>query len=159
MILKTAHADGPHVRIRLPQDPGQAGKAQTQALVGKLAGYSVAANPVTGDKVTRFSPFSAQAEAGNVDLVSGVPDAFLTSLENFGEDCAHDDDADAVSTAFEEFVVSKGGANLIEFYRQQAAERAEKGNGKGNGGHRFPVQDGAINGGVSVTRREGAWHE
>lgn len=116
-LKNVAEADGPATAIRLPQDPGQAGKSQAAAFTGMLAGYKVRVHPVTGDKVTRFGPFSAQAEAGNVDLVKGIPEAFLASLENFPEG-VHDDDADAVSEAFGEFSHALGGANIIEYYRR-----------------------------------------
>ena len=65
-----------------------------------LAGFSVKATPESGDKVTRFSPFSAQAEAGNVLLLRGPwNEDWFTSLEGF-PDAAHDDDADSTSRAF-----------------------------------------------------------
>ncbi len=140
MMKNTADVDGKKVKIRCMQDPGQAGKAQARTLTGLLAGYEVRFFPGTGDKVTRFSPFSAQAEAGNVDIVAGIPDAFLGALENF-PDAAHDDDADAVSEAFARWALPAGGGNIIEFMRRQAeeiakeraeAEGAEKG-GNGNG--------------------------
>lgn len=103
-ITNTAAADGMGVKIRIPQDPGQAGKAQAQALVGKLAGYRVTTTRPTGDKVTRFGPFSAQCEAGNVDVLRGPWNADLfDALEGFPE-AKHDDDADACSEAFAEFI-------------------------------------------------------
>lgn len=76
LIVSTAAADGVECRISLPQDPGQAGKAQAQYLVKQLAGYSASATPESGDKATRAEPLSAQAEAGNVDvLMTGDPAA------------------------------------------------------------------------------------
>ena len=69
-------------------------------LTKMLAGFRVRATPETGDKITRFSAFSAQAEAGNV-LVLRAPwnDDWFTSLEGF-PDAPHDDDADSTSRAF-----------------------------------------------------------
>lgn len=100
LIKNTADADGRDVRISLPQDPGQAGKSQVASLTKLLVGFSVHATPESGDKVTRFSPFSAQAEAGNV-LVLRAPwnEDWFSSLEGFPE-AAHDDDADSTSRAF-----------------------------------------------------------
>ena len=46
--------------MRLPQDPGQAGKSQASSFVKLLAGYSVIAKPISGDKLTRAQPFAAQ---------------------------------------------------------------------------------------------------
>ena len=65
-VLNLSSQDGPACRVGLPQDPGQAGKAQIAQFVRLLAGFPMESTPETGDKVTRFSPFSAQAEAGNI---------------------------------------------------------------------------------------------
>ena len=103
-IVNTAAADGRGVFIRLPQDPGQAGKDQVQGYVTDLAGYSVQTRRETGDKITRFSPFSTQAEAGNVDVLRGDWNTVVfDALEAFPE-AAHDDDVDACSGAFAHFV-------------------------------------------------------
>ncbi len=97
-----AEQDGKACRIRIPQDPGQAGKAQVQDLTGYLAGYVVKSKVVTGDKVTRASPVSSQCEAGNVSIVRGPwMEAFLAEVENF-PDSAHDDQVDALADAFDE---------------------------------------------------------
>lgn len=108
-IKNTASADGRGVIIRLPQDPGQAGKSQAQDLVSKLAGYTVRTARPTGDKIVRFSPFSAQCEAGNVDVLRGPwNDELFDALEAFPE-AAHDDDVDACSEAFGHFVTPAAG--------------------------------------------------
>ncbi|WP_159975858.1 MULTISPECIES: phage terminase large subunit [unclassified Novosphingobium] len=100
-ILNTASEDGHHVEISLPQDPGQAGKSQVAQLIKMLSGYNVRSSTETGDKVTRFGPFSAQAEAGNVDVLRGPwNDGWFTALEGFPV-AKHDDEADATSRAFE----------------------------------------------------------
>ncbi|WP_322884280.1 phage terminase large subunit [Sinorhizobium medicae] len=100
LIKNTAESDGKDVQISLPQDPGQAGKSQVTSLTKLLAGFTVRATPESGDKITRFSPFSAQAEAGNV-LVLRAPwnETWFSSLEGFPE-AAHDDDADSTSRSF-----------------------------------------------------------
>ncbi|HEX4609851.1 MAG TPA: phage terminase large subunit, partial [Urbifossiella sp.] len=101
-ITNTAAADGRGVRIRLPQDPGQAGKSQAKYLINRLAGYNVEAQRETGDKVTRASPVSAQAGAGNIRVVRGAwNEAFFNELENFPSTKTHDDQVDALSGAFE----------------------------------------------------------
>jgi predicted phage terminase large subunit-like protein len=100
LLVNTAQQDGFETEIALPQDPAQAGKAQAEHLVRLLAGFNVHARPISGDKVIRFSPFSAQAEAGNVLVLRGPwNDDWFTALEGF-PDAAHDDDADATSEAF-----------------------------------------------------------
>lgn len=100
-ILNTASEDGPSVTISLPQDPGQAGKSQVAQFAKMLSGYTVRSSTETGDKVTRFGPFSAQAEAGNVDVLRGEwNDGWFSALEGFPA-AKHDDEADATSRAFE----------------------------------------------------------
>ncbi len=106
-LANTAAEDGADVEIALPQDPGQAGKSQAAAFVRALDGYTVRASPESGDKITRFGPFSAQAEAGNV-FVLRAPwnETWLSSLEAFPT-AAHDDDADASSRAFGAFHIGR----------------------------------------------------
>jgi predicted phage terminase large subunit-like protein len=100
LIKNTADADGKEVEVSLPQDPGQAGKAQAATLIKLLAGYRVRATPESGDKITRFGGFSAQAEAGNVLVLRGNwNEIWFTELESFPE-ATHDDDADSTSRAF-----------------------------------------------------------
>jgi len=100
LIKNTATADGREVHVSIPQDPGQAGKSQVASLIKLLAGYTVRATPESGDKVTRFSPFSAQAEAGNVLVLRGSwNEDWFTALEGF-PDATHDDDVDSTSRAF-----------------------------------------------------------
>lgn len=99
-IKNLASSDGGLTRIRLPQDPGQAGKAQAHHLTKMLAGYNVTALPVTGDKVTRAKPLASQVEAGNVKLVRGPwNEDFLKELEAFPEG-SNDDQVDAAADAF-----------------------------------------------------------
>lgn len=100
MILATAAEDGPECRIALPQDPGQAGKAQAQDLIRRLAGYDARATPESGDKATRAAPVSAQAEAGNLHLLEGPwNEAFLDEVASFPNG-AFLDQVDALSRAF-----------------------------------------------------------
>lgn len=100
LIKNTAAQDGKGTQISLPQDPGQAGKDQKQNLAKMLTGYDVRFSPESGDKVTRFSPFSAQAEAGNVVVLRGNwNEAWFSALEGFPE-AAHDDAPDSTSRAF-----------------------------------------------------------
>ena len=99
-VLNYATADGYECDIDIPQDPGQAGKAQVAAMVRMLAGYTALSSPETGDKITRFGPFSAQAEVGNILVLRGRwNERWFTELENFPIG-AHDDDADATSRCF-----------------------------------------------------------
>lgn len=104
-----AEDDGHNCHISLPQDPGQAGKGQVEDFISLLAGYAVHAKPETGDKVVRFTPFSAQCEHGNVEILEGtIPEETLAMLEAFPTPNVHDDDADAAAGAFN-FLCSIGG--------------------------------------------------
>ena len=87
LILNTAISDAAlygNVTIRLPQDPGQAGKDQAQSFVRMLGGYTVSVSLESGDKVTRAEPFSSQWLAGNVDVKTAEwNDGYFSQLENF----------------------------------------------------------------------------
>ncbi len=120
-LKNTAGRDGTATRVRLPQDPGQAGKAQVAALTQLLAGYSVTAKPVSGDKVLRAEPFAAQVNVGNVMMLRAEwNDALISELRMFPNG-AHDDQVDALSDAFSELNVNTFG--LLELMAAQAAQR------------------------------------
>jgi len=76
MVLNTAQADGTGVKIRIPQDPGQAGKAQAATYVGKLTGYRVTTGPVTGDKITRFGPLAHKRKQAMLIWCAAYPMRF-----------------------------------------------------------------------------------
>jgi predicted phage terminase large subunit-like protein len=104
-ILATATQDGTDVTLRLPQDPGAAGKAYAQTLTRMLAGYPVRTVAPTGDKATRATPAAAQAEAGNVRLLRGPwNEAFIDELCTFPAG-AHDDQVDALADAINELAL------------------------------------------------------
>jgi len=99
-IVSTARQDGWGVRISLPQDPGQAGRAQIAYLTRQLQGFQVDASPESGDKVTRAMPVASQANTGNLSLVrAGWNRALLDELAAFPGG-SHDDQVDALSRAF-----------------------------------------------------------
>jgi len=104
LIVNTASQDGQAVTGSLPQDPGQAGKAQVQYLIRQLAGYAYRASPESGDKETRALPLAAQAEAGNVLLIRGDWNRdFLAELETFPMG-KFKDQVDAATRAFSDLV-------------------------------------------------------
>jgi predicted phage terminase large subunit-like protein len=112
MILATATLDGTGVTLRLPQDPGAAGKAYAQTLIKLLAGYPVKAVAPTGDKTTRATPAAAQAEAGNVRLLRGSwNDRFIDELCTFPAG-AHDDQVDAFADAINELALGAIGLDI-----------------------------------------------
>ena len=104
-IRHTAQADRARfkrVRIRLPQDPGQAGKDQAQSYVRFLSGFDVCAVPESGSKEIRAEPMAAQWQAGNFDVVHGDWNApYFEQLESFPAS-KFKDMVDAGSSAFAE---------------------------------------------------------
>ncbi len=93
-----------NVKIRLPQDPGQAGKDQAQGFMRLLAGFSAKTIQETGSKETRAEPVAAQWQAGNIDIVFGDwNEMYISQLESFPES-KYKDMVDATSTAFAELV-------------------------------------------------------
>jgi predicted phage terminase large subunit-like protein len=100
VLLETAAADGKSVLIGLPQDPGQAGKAQISTYMRQLAGYRVKASPESGSKFTRSLPVAAQIEAGNLALVRAAwNQAFIEELRDFPYG-RKDDQVDALTHSF-----------------------------------------------------------
>jgi predicted phage terminase large subunit-like protein len=107
MLQTVASQDGKKCAIAIPQDPGQAGKAQVAYYLRQLPGYIVYTNTMTGAKEVRAQPVANQAEVGNVCLVrTGSPaqdawiEPFLDQLCTF-PNAAHDDWVDALSLAYE----------------------------------------------------------
>jgi len=127
LLLNTATHDGKRVRVGFGKDPGQAGKSQALHLVRSLSAFTVTPAAESGDKLTRFGPFSAQCRAGNVKILRGPwSEDLFRVLEGF-PDLAHDDEVDACSGALEMLNPDMKGAGIYEFYRQKAEElRAEQ---------------------------------
>ena len=126
-LKRNAEQDGPDVEIHCPQDPGQAGKSQgVHIRMEVLDGYSVKFTPETGDKLTRFGPFSAKAGLGE-ELPPGERpvkvlrakwnDRWFNQLESF-PDAPHDDDVDSTSRAYNAFRHQTTG--LLQYMKQQA---------------------------------------
>lgn len=104
-LKNTATQDGVFVTIRMPQDPGAAGKADAETKIKLLAGFEVKAVAPTGDKATRAKPASAQAEAGNVKLIRGSwNEAFLDEVCSFPNG-QFDDQVDAFADALNELAL------------------------------------------------------
>ncbi len=101
LVVNTTQQDGRGVRIGIPEDPGQAGKAQSLDYANALVGFNVRFQRATGDKETRAGPVASQCNVGNLYLVQGAWNrAFLDELGAFPSG-THDDQVDALSEAFE----------------------------------------------------------
>jgi predicted phage terminase large subunit-like protein len=103
MIRQTAEVDHklyPLTKVYLEQEPGSGGKESAEASVRMLAGFSAAADRVTGAKEVRADPFAAQWQAGNVRLVAAPWNRdYLDEHEHFPAG-KYKDQVDASSGAF-----------------------------------------------------------
>lgn len=111
LIKRMADQDGVKCSIRLPQDPGQAGKAQVVHFAKLLTGYTFKTRVMSGDKVTRAGPFSSMCEYGRVKVVKGAwNDNFFNHLEEFPPEVGSPDIVDAAVEAFHQ--LTTGGKNV-----------------------------------------------
>lgn len=111
LIRMTAISDrkkyGFSYRVRIPQDPGGAGKIVAKQYLNGLSGFDVKAEPVSGSKELRATPFAAQWQNGFVDvLIAEWNEMYFSQLESFPES-KHDDMVDASSDSFNELTESK----------------------------------------------------
>jgi predicted phage terminase large subunit-like protein len=114
---QTAGMDGFSVPISWPQDPGQAGKDQAQSMVRDFAGWSFTTSPETGAKRTRWEPFAAQVNGGNVRMVRAAWNRVLIDeMETDGQ--VHDDQLDALARAFTH--LTGGPTGLLDYMRAKA---------------------------------------
>ena len=91
----------------LPQDPGQAGKAQKVNYIQLLNGYDVRMTPESGSKEDRARPLAAQVEGGNVYLVEGAwNSAFIAEAASFPRGRLKDR-IDAASRAYSRLMMTK----------------------------------------------------
>ncbi len=99
-LFGAAQADGKSVIVCLPQDPGQAGKAQVDNYVRSLPGYRVHRSPESGSKQIRALPVAAQIEVGNLALVPAAWNHdFIEELRDFPYG-RKDDQVDALVRGF-----------------------------------------------------------
>lgn len=100
LIKNTAKRDGHEVVIHIPQDPGQAGKAQVAYYAKQLMGYSVHSEPVTGDKTLNAEPMAAQINVGNVTMLRATwNDQFVDEMRSFPNG-KYKDQIDAAALGF-----------------------------------------------------------
>ena len=104
LVLNTAKADKAayksKYRIRMNQDPGQAGVDQKEQYIKLLSGFSINIERESGSKEVRAEPLSAQWINGNVEVLNRAWTAeYLAQLDGF-PDRKFKDMADASNTGF-----------------------------------------------------------
>lgn len=98
---------GMRYTVRLPVDPGAAGKIVADSYVKMLAGFTVVSERVTGSKISRATPLATQWQNGNVEVMEAPwNEMYFTQLEFF-PDAKHDDMVDASSDSFNELAKPK----------------------------------------------------
>lgn len=84
----------------IEQEPGSGGKESAEATIRNLRGHNIKAERVTGDKIYRAEPYSAQVEAGNVLILKADWNReFIDEHEHF-PDGKYKDQVDAGAGAF-----------------------------------------------------------
>lgn len=114
IIKQTAHEDNAlglgEVDVWIEQEPGSGGKESAEATVKNLGGFTVHVDRVTGDKLSRASALSAQAEAGNVYLAylpgSAWQRPFLRELHACAPEATYLDQVDAASGAYNKAILA-----------------------------------------------------
>lgn len=108
LIKQTAQLDTVRFRgdplrftIWIEQEPGSGGKESAlNTIRNTLAGYSVEAEAVTGEKSVRWKPYSAQVKAGNVGIVAAeFTQVYINELSRLPAG-KYKDQADASGGAF-----------------------------------------------------------
>lgn len=104
LVLNTAKADKAaykyKLKIRMNQDPGQAGVDQKENYIKLLSGFSLNIERESGSKETRAEPLSAQWINGNVEVLNAHwTSQYLAQMDGF-PDRRFKDMADASATGF-----------------------------------------------------------
>ena len=115
-VLTTARADKAlyksKYRIRMNQDPGQAGVDQKEQYIKLLSGFSVNIERESGSKEVRAEPLSAQWINGNVEVLNAPwTSAYLAQMDGF-PDRKFKDMADASGTGFLELEKMNTGSGI-----------------------------------------------
>ena len=94
----------------------------------------------SGDKLTRFGPFSSQCRAGNIKILRGAwNEELFRVLEGF-PDLAHDDEVDACSGALEMLNPPMSSWAAYEIARQDAEAIRAKQHAKPQGARPDPAR-------------------
>jgi predicted phage terminase large subunit-like protein len=90
----------PDYQVIVEEEGGSGGKESAARTIKMLAGFRVKADRVTGKKETRWEPWAAQLEAGNVYLIAGDWNQSFIDEHLIAPNGKHDDQIDAASGAF-----------------------------------------------------------
>jgi predicted phage terminase large subunit-like protein len=108
IIKQTAQLDakkyGNVVQVWGEQEPSASGKDAARAFIRNLAGFPVHAEVSSGSKEVRAQGMAAQAEAGNVKIVSGEWNERFLKVACAFPNGATDDEIDAACLAFNKLV-------------------------------------------------------
>jgi len=111
IIQQTADLDATRypgkVTVWVEEEPGSGGKESAELTIRQLAGHHVKSERVTGEKQTRWRPFAAQCEGGNVRLVRGQWNSVFIDELCIAPNGTHDDQADAASGAFNKLAMKR----------------------------------------------------
>jgi len=120
-IRNVADRDGKLVKVRIPQDPGQAGKTQVLHLGRLLAGHVVVIGIETGDKETRAQPVASQVNIGNVGMLRAPWNELLVEEMATFPLGIFKDQIDALSGAFEVIGVGQAPMQISDVAVQRTA--------------------------------------
>lgn len=109
LVKSTANMDGRDTRVSIPQDPGQAGKAQITTYSRLLHGFILEFTPEEGSKETRADPLASQVNLGNVLIVRGEWNASLVHEMRQFPNGKYDDQVDALSRAYRNLIGDQTG--------------------------------------------------
>jgi predicted phage terminase large subunit-like protein len=90
------------------QEPGSGGKESAENTTRNLAGYAIHTERVTGEKQSRWEPWEAQLEAGNVRLLRGGWNQAYIDEHCAAPNGKFKDQIDASSGAFSKLAKKRG---------------------------------------------------
>lgn len=108
-VLKKAEFDGYDTTVAWEEGKAEMGRFNTHYLSGKLLGYKVHPDRISGSKTDRAKPLASAAEHGHVYYVvdpSWNKDMFI-ELGQFGSGKGHDDIVDTLTGAFKVLTQTK----------------------------------------------------
>ena len=115
LFVQTCKNDGPSVTQDIPQDPGQAGKAQVHDFVKAAMGFIVSFSTESGSKTQRSETYAAQINIPfNVKMLRAPWNRELINEKRVFPNGAHDDICDSGSRAFMKLNEMKGPMNISD---------------------------------------------